>query len=108
MTEEMFDMIISDTLDSLKKTLVVKGKEYMRNNNPFHNFEIAASMANTTREKALYGFALKHLVSISDMRNDIENGKLPTLDMVEEKFNDALNYLLLEKASVIDRVVNQK
>jgi hypothetical protein len=108
MTEEQFDKEVQHVLDTVKQVLLVKGKEYRRNNNPFHNFEVAANMANTTIEKSLYGFALKHLVSISDIRNDIENGKLPTLEMVDEKFIDAINYLILEKASIVDRIINKK
>lgn len=104
MTEKRFDEVIAEICDKIKKTLIVKGKEYRRNKNPFHNFEKAGEMNNTIREKALYGMALKHHVSISDMRNDIENGKLPSIEQVEEKFGDAINYLILEEASIIDRI----
>jgi len=104
MSEEEFDKIIEESCANIKQTLVVKGKEYRRNNNVFHVFEQAARIANITREKAMYGFALKHQVSIADIRNDLDKGILPTLEILEEKYSDAVNYLLLEKASIIDRI----
>jgi len=108
MTESEFDKIVEDTCEAIKLTLIVKGKEYRRNGAVFHNFDVGAQMTGQTREKVLHGFALKHLVSISDMRNDIERGVLPKRGTVEEKFGDAIIYMILEKASVIDRINNFK
>ena len=69
-----------------------------------HNFEVAARISASTREKALFGMALKHHVSIADMRNDIEKGIYPTREQINEKFGDAINYLILEKASMLDTI----
>lgn len=104
MSDADFDKIINDTLDKIKDLLIVKGKEYRRNNNVFHNFEEGAKINNCTREQALFGFLLKHIVSTNDIREDIAQGKLPKMSAVEEKYNDVLVYYLLEKASIIDRI----
>src|SRR5690606_12356423 len=108
MKNEDFDNVIESTLKSLQDLLVVKGREYRRNNNPFHNFESGSKMTGNTREEVLQGFLLKHLISVNDMRNDIKEGKLPTPEKVEEKYNDILVYFLIEKASMIDRVIEFK
>jgi hypothetical protein len=104
MTEERFDQIISETLDKIKETLIVKGKEYRRNNNVFHNFDEGSKRSDLIREKVLDGFLLKHEISIADMTNDLVEGKLPKIETVEEKFGDNLIYLLIKKASIIDRI----
>lgn len=104
MTEKNFDWLINQTLDGLKETLVVKGKEYRRFSNPFHNFEEGAKITGKLREEVLWGFAMKHYISIQDMKEDLKNGKLPSRGQVEEKYNDLLIYLLLEKISLIDRI----
>jgi hypothetical protein len=104
MTEERFDQIISETLDKIKETLIVKGKEYRRNNNVFHNFDEGSKRSGLIREKVLDGFLLKHEISIADMTNDLAEGKLPKIETVEEKFGDNLIYLLIKKASIIDRI----
>ena len=106
--ECFFDDIINDTLSQIRETLIVKGKEYRRNNNPFHNFDVGAIKKQTIREKVLDGMLLKHEISIDDMTNDIEKGILPSISIVNEKFNDNIIYLILKKASILDRVINNK
>lgn len=41
-----FDTDIEATLARIKELLLVKGKEYRRNNNPYHNFERGAEIRN--------------------------------------------------------------
>lgn len=106
MTKDFFKKVLNETLEGIKHTLGVKAMEYVRNDNAMHNFDTGAKMTGQTREKVIAGFALKHVVSISDMRNDIEKGNLPTKELVEEKFGDAINYLILEKASILHRIEN--
>ena len=104
MTENEFDDEVNTTLDKIKELLIVKGKEYRRNNNPFHNFDVGALRTGTIREKVLDGMLLKHEISIADMTNDLAEGKLPTMEVVDEKFTDNLIYLILKKASIIDKI----
>jgi hypothetical protein len=106
MSEEQFDAIVHDRTVMIKRTLVEKGKEYRRNNDPLHNFRVAAKVQNTTEEKALWGFAAKHYVSFLDILNDIEQGKLPTEGVVDEKIGDLINYLILCEASIKEKINN--
>ena len=101
---EDFFNLIDDTLVELKELLLVKGKEYVRNNDVYHNFNQGAIMKGITPEKALDGFLLKHEVSINDMTNDLDSGILPTNDKVIEKFNDNMIYLLIKKAMILNRI----
>jgi len=105
-SEERFDTVVNRTLSEIRELLVVKGKEYRRNNNPYHNFEAGANMTCRIPERVLNGFLLKHLISYNDIINDIEDGKLPTEKIVEEKFNDILVYFLLQKAMILKRIDN--
>lgn len=107
MTEKRFEEVIEETLASIKSTLIEKGREYRRNNDPFHNFNEGAKRSGLIREKVLDGMLLKHEISIADMTNDIIVGKLPAISTVNEKFGDNLIYLLLKKASMIDRIENK-
>lgn len=106
--EIAFDFEIQSTIQKIQQLLLVKGKEYRRNNNPYHNFEVAARKKNITPERALDGFLLKHLVSYDDMLNDIEHGVLPKIEVVEEKFNDIIVYFLIQKAQILNRINNGK
>jgi len=106
MTEEEFNALVDRRLDLIREVLITKGKEYRRNSDPLHNFNVASRVNNTTREKALWGFALKHYVSFLDMLDDIEKNKLPKKEYVEEKIGDLINYLVLCEASIKDRMIN--
>ena len=100
--EKNFEYIISETLIQIKELLLIKGKEYRRNNNPYHNFEEGAVIEQKTREEILQGFHLKHLISVKDMRNDLKKGIFPTEEKVNEKYNDILIYFMIEKAMMIE------
>jgi hypothetical protein len=106
MTEQEFDALVEKRLDLTREVLIIKAKEYRRNSDPLHNFNMASKLNNTTREKALWGFATKHLVSFLDMLDDIEKNKLPKKEYVEEKIGDLINYLILCEASIKDRMIN--
>ena len=105
---EDFFKVIHNTLGELKDLLLVKGKEYVRNNDVYHNFNQGAIMKGTTPEKALDGFLLKHQVSINDMTNDLDDGIIPSKNKVIEKFNDNMIYLLIKKAMMLNRIKQNK
>ena len=104
MTEQEFDQVVKDTLKSIENILIVKAKEYRRNNNVFHNFEQGSKRSGLTREKVLDGFLLKHEISIADITSDLDYGILPNIETLNEKINDNIIYLILKKASIIDRI----
>ena len=99
-----FEKVINDTLSEVKELLIVKGKEYRRNDNVYHNFDQGAKIKGITPEKVLDGFLLKHEVSIADMTDDLDKGVLPSKEKVEEKFNDNIIYLLIKKSMILNRL----
>jgi len=104
MTNEYFEVKLKETLEEINTTLGVKAVEYVREGNRMHNFDIGAKMTGKIREEVIAGFALKHQISIQDMRNDLKKGLKPKESMVIEKFNDAINYLILEKISILHKI----
>ena len=108
MTEKRFDEIVEEVCEQIKQTLLVKAKEYRRQNNPFHNFDKGVQRTGKIREKVLDGMLLKHEISIEDITNDLVDGKLPTKELLDEKFGDNIIYLIIKKASIIDKIENEK
>lgn len=104
MTENRFEQIVDETLNQIQNVLIEKAKEYRRNNDPFHNFNEGSKRTGLIREKVLDGMLLKHEISIADMTNDLVKNILPKIETVEEKFGDNLIYLILKKASIIDKI----
>ena len=99
-----FDIEVQSTLQKIQQLLLVKGVEYRRNSDPFHNFNVGSQISGEIPEKVLQGFLLKHLVSYQDMLNDIEQGKLPKIELVEEKMNDIITYYIIQKAQILNRI----
>ena len=62
MNEQEFEEIVDNRLKQVKELLLVKGKEYRRNGNPFHNFEVGSDITGEPSYKVLDGFLLKHLI----------------------------------------------
>jgi hypothetical protein len=109
MTENRFEQIVDETLNQIRDTLLVKGVEYRRNQDPFHNFNQGSVRSQKHRLQVLDGFLLKHEVSISDICDDIiYYNKKPKIEIVNEKLGDNLIYLLIKKAMLIDIIENEK
>ena len=90
----------AETLDRLKLLLFIKGKEYRRNNDPYHNFNEGAKLTGSTAMVVLSGFRLKHMISINDLIQDLDKGTFIDVHQVNEKFDDVLVYNLIELAYV--------
>lgn len=108
MTGERFEEVVNVFLNSIQETLVVKGREYRRNGNVFHNFDEGSKRSGLIREKVLDGFLLKHEISISDITNDLIENKLPKISTLDEKFGDNIIYLIIKMASIIDRIEQEE
>lgn len=82
-----------------------KHKEYSRYDDKLYNFKKAAEIkANITPETALSGMMMKHIVSVLDMVDDIENyQELPSERFLNEKITDSINYLVLLYALIFER-----
>ena len=105
MTEEAFDKLVEERCEKIKQILSIKAKEYRRNGNPLHNFEVGATMFNQRPTRVLDGFLNKHLISYRDILNDIDNGKLIPEELIDEKFGDIINYFILQESIIKSKFV---
>ena len=113
MNTEKFNLVINSRLDTCKEVLIQKAKEYVVDDDRLHNFNVATSTAGKAvkcREQALWGMANKHLVSIIDIIDTMNEDPtyIPEYELVSEKITDMLNYLLLLEASIADKRDNQE
>ncbi len=96
-------------LESTLSTMFEKGRDYASVNNFFSNFEQATGISFCdTREGVLWHYLTKHLQSIKDMVNVLEVGGKNhghfTKAKVDEKIGDAINYLLILRGMLTERV----
>jgi hypothetical protein len=97
---EQFAEIFSRQFRMADEVLNKKAREYATDEDRLHNFKSAAALIGGTPEQALWGFAVKHLVSISDM---VASDEAYSQEAWDEKIGDALNYLILLRAQVFER-----
>ena len=95
MNQKEFDALLNQRLAKIKDILQSKGTGYSFNNDRLHNFKVAARITGESSPQALWGMALKHLVSMEDLiKGRLEN----TRGNVDEKLGDMINYLILLEA----------
>lgn len=95
MTEKEFEDIFERRIQLMKSVMLKKKAEYATEVDRLHNFDRAAKMLNCTKAQALMGMLSKHLVSILDI---VDARKPVTIEVIEEKIGDAINYLSLLEA----------
>lgn len=99
MNYQDFVKVFDEQLKLCRKVLITKSAEYSTEDK-LHNFKIAGPLQSCTSEQALGGMLAKHVVSIFDM---IRKGSDFPMEVWDEKLTDAINYLILLKALVVER-----
>lgn len=103
MNTEKFESIVARRQELIEKVLRQKGQEYASDIDRLHNFKKAAAVNGITPERALWGFATKHLVSVIDIIDGLDSEKIPTPELVDEKIGDMINYLILLEVVIRER-----
>ena len=96
---DQFDKVCNKRLEKIKSVLLAKGKEYAKDGDRYHNFNVAARVLGSSREKALLGMMMKHYVSIIDI---IDNPCAWSDEIIDEKIGDMINYLILLEGMLLE------
>jgi hypothetical protein len=115
MNGDDFDILLKRRIEKTRKVLVSKNAEYASDTDKLHNFKRAGDMNRCSPEKALIGMWTKHIISLLDIVDELEEkcgtnaNTFPAFDMVsymdkiDEKIGDAVNYLILLEALIKER-----
>lgn len=103
MTGAQLDKIVDEQIEHIRNTLKTKQAEYATADR-LYNFRKGAQINGGTPEAACWGYMLKHLVSIHDIATGVRNTTEAQLD---EKIGDTINYLILLKAIVRERLMSE-
>ena len=112
MTQEKFNAFAKNFVKQTTSVLYAKGKSYALNRDDrLEHFKRAAEYLSTTPKEACLAQLTKHLISIRDMvcmrrpYSDKETVEFSP-EQWDEKIGDAINYLVLLRALVIDEEIN--
>ena len=104
MKAEQFDKILDQQIDSIRKVLASKRAEYApTEDDRLHNFRKAAALTGQSLAGAAFGMAMKHIVSVADIVEQADRGNTQSMEMLDEKIGDSINYLILIKACLIEQ-----
>ena len=87
-----FNKVVEDQLNRIQNVLIKKAAEYNLGTDRLSAFKHAAAVSEETPEQALYGFMLKHIISVTDM---INSKGTYSEELWNEKITDICNYLIL-------------
>jgi hypothetical protein len=100
MTTSNFNKIVEEQLSSIRDLLLVKGAEYnLDETDRFSDFKQAAAFTGQTPEQVLYGYMLKHIMSITSM---VQTAGEFSKERWIEKITDNMVYLTLLRGLLED------
>ena len=98
-----FNEVLENRITKTRLMMGIKSAEYATGSDKFHNFKAAAMVDGQTPERALWGMAKKHLVSIIDIIDSCDRNAEINAARVDEKIGDMVNYLILLEGLLIER-----
>lgn len=102
MNAATFNKLLAIRLRAISESLESKAGEYATGDR-LYNFKEAANTFGGTPTEVCWSYMLKHLVSIKDLATGVRPGD-PTV--VHEKIGDAINYLILMEALLLEGVID--
>jgi hypothetical protein len=105
MNKHEMELLIKEIFQQIQKTREAGQKEYARNlNNAFANFERIAEYVNSTKEKVLMIYLLKHIDGITSF----VNGHQSQREDVRGRITDVIVYLCLLWGMIEDTERNRR
>lgn len=98
-----FEAIIDYRVGRIRNTLSSKGKEYALTDDRLAAFKHAGLLCHRSPKQALLGMLAKHIISLVDMIEADSTGMVFAFDQWNEKITDAINYLILLEALVVEK-----
>jgi hypothetical protein len=103
MNDGEFDTLLHDRLDSIISVLSRKRDEYQRGEDYLHAFKRGATLYRETPERYCLNLLGKHFISLIDLVQDLDSGKVANPAVWDEKIGDVINYLILLEALTHER-----
>lgn len=100
MTLEEFNQLHNERVEKSRKVLIQKNREYGTELDVLESFKEQSELSIHNTSPAIgWELLVKHLYSVRRIiREYEESGTHPTKEMIDEKFGDAINYLILIEA----------
>ena len=108
MDSKTFEKICRKLLDKSQKTMFGKSQEYASDVDRLANFRQPTSLVGCSPAEVCLMYQMKHIASVAKMAKESSQGILPTLELLEEKCQDVLNYTILFYAIMTEMIEAQE
>jgi hypothetical protein len=103
MKQDGFKKVLKASIERSLAVLASKAQDYAREADRLRNFKEAGALQNVTPEEARFGMLAKHIVSVSEMVEDLGQGRDWPMEVWQEKIGDSLNYFHLLEGLLAER-----
>lgn len=106
MTHKEFEQVFERAVERSKGVLFSKLKEYTSDDDQLESFKTQAGMSLAATPMGIaYELMVKHIYSVRKMVQEFEEcGKRPSIRLMNEKFGDSINYLILIEALFLESI----
>ena len=101
MNQKTFDKSVAAQLAICEDVLLSKGSEYALDSDRLSHFKRSASLMGCSVKQAIFNMLAKHIISISDM---VASDQKFSRERWSEKITDAINYLIILRATVMEEL----
>jgi hypothetical protein len=103
MKRDKFELLLASVFNRTQNILASKSKEYATDSDVFASFKKGTGFSfHNEPEKVAYEYLCKHLESIKNMLNNLDNP--PNKNQINEKLGDAINYLIIIEGLLKERI----
>lgn len=101
MNQVEFEKVFAETVDSIKRLLVVKGGEYAGSEDRLANFKRGAERVGIHPYQILWIYLSKHVDSVETFIKDEGKGiRRERSEPIDGRLDDIINYCILMKALI--------
>lgn len=103
-----FEAISQGMIQKIYKVLFSKRAEYANDNDCLENFKQPTTLMGANPAEVCIWYDTKHFASLVKMAKDANQGKLPSIELLQEKVGDYLSYGLLYYACMVEMMAEQE
>lgn len=103
-----FEAISQGMIQKIYKVLFSKRAEYANDDDCLENFKQPTTLMGANPAEVCVWYDTKHFASMVKMAKDANQGKLPSVELLQEKVGDYLSYGLLYYACMIEMMAEQE
>lgn len=99
-----FEIVVNQTVEEIRRLLVIKGGEYAGSDDRLANFKRGAELVGVSSLQCLFVYMSKHYDAVATfVRDDAAGVVRPRSESIAGRLDDLINYAILAKALIKEK-----